>query len=100
MGTYKIDFAASVEKHLKALKAADRQRVLGAIARSLMHEPARMARNRKPMRPNPLAPWELRVGDFRVYYRVIETPAKVVEVAAVGEKRGNQLWIAGEQVQL
>jgi hypothetical protein len=27
-------------------------------------------RNRKPLRDNPLADWELRVGRFRVFYEV------------------------------
>ena len=32
-----------------------------------MHQPAVEMRNRKPMRPNPVAPWELRIGNLRVY---------------------------------
>jgi len=52
------------------------------------------------MRPNPLAPWELRLGDLRVYYRVIEEPKKIVEIAAVGIKQREQIWIAGERADL
>jgi hypothetical protein len=34
--------------------------------------PTLETRNRKPMRPNPIAPWELRIGHLRVYFEVEE----------------------------
>lgn len=52
------------------------------------------------MRPNPLAPWELRVGDLRVYYDIAEHPEKVVTVLAVGVKEGHRLVIGGQEFQL
>ena len=52
------------------------------------------------MRPNPLAPWELRVGDMRVYYEVDEGTPASVSVVAVGVKTGNTLRIGGEVVQI
>jgi hypothetical protein len=55
------------------------------------------------LRPNPLAPWELRIEDLRVFYDVSpEVPdvPKVVTVLAVGEKQGNILRIAGEEIKL
>ena len=52
------------------------------------------------MRPNPLAPWELRVGDVRVYYDVQENPEPLVMVVAVGVKDGNRILIGGEEVDL
>ena len=44
--------------------------VLDAIERQLVSEPLKESRNRKPLRPNPIAPWELRVGGLRVFYEV------------------------------
>jgi hypothetical protein len=52
------------------------------------------------MRQNPLAPWELRLGDLRVYYRVMKEPEQVVEIAAVGVKKREQIWIGGERADL
>lgn len=74
--------------------------LLTAIEAQLLHEPLLETRNRKRLRPNPLASWELRVGDLRVFYRVGEEGAKKVYILAVGEKRGNSLWIGGEEVKL
>jgi len=36
-------------------------------------EPIVETRNRKKLRPNPLAPWELRIGKARVFYDVEES---------------------------
>lgn len=52
------------------------------------------------MRPNPIAPWELRVGDLRVYYDVEHSPEATVEVFAVGVKERNRVRIGGEVVEL
>ena len=63
-------------------------------------------RNRKPLRPNPVAPWELRVGSLRALYEVrlndltLEASADVVYVLAVGKKTRNVLPIGGEVVRL
>ena len=57
-------------------------------------------RNRKPMRPNPIAPWELRIGLLRVYYEVKEEAAPIVFVLAVGVKDRNVIRIGGEEVGL
>lgn len=52
------------------------------------------------MRPNPIAPWELRIGTLRVYYDVEETPELRVYIRAIGIKRRNRIYIGGEEVQL
>jgi mRNA interferase RelE/StbE len=62
----------------------------------LTHQPTVQTRNRKPLRSNLLAPWELRVGDLRVYYTVVEGPEPVVAVQAIGVKRRNRVYIGGE----
>jgi hypothetical protein len=45
------------------------------------------------MRPNPLAPWELRVGQLHVYYEVSDDPASIV---AFGIKVRNRVRIGEE----
>ena len=98
---YKIEFAESVKKQFKALTARQRVIILNAIERQLMHEPLKETRNRKALRPNPLAPWELRVSDLRVFYEpeIVET-AKKIRILAVGRKEGNKLFIGEEVVEL
>ena len=63
---YEIKFAVQVKQHLESLTARERSTALEAIERQLLHEPLIETRNRKPLRPKPIAPWELRVGTLRV----------------------------------
>ena len=53
---------------------------------------------RKKLRPNPVAPWELRVGRARVFYDV-EDVSKVI-VLAIGTKDRNKLYIGGKEIPL
>ena len=52
------------------------------------------------MRPNPVAPWELRIGNLRVYYDVEEEPVPLVYIRAVGIKEHNQVRIGKEVIEL
>jgi len=61
-----------------------------------MYQPTVETKNRKLMRSNYLAAWELRIGNLRVYYDVEEEPEAVVYINAVGVKERNQVNIAGE----
>lgn len=74
--------------------------VFDAVDEQLAHEPTVETRNRKPMRPNPLAPWELRIEELRVYYDVEEEPEKRVVILAVGIKDRSRVIIGGEEVEL
>jgi hypothetical protein len=74
--------------------------VFDAVDEQLLHEPGVETRNRKPMRPNPVAPWELRVGDLRVYYDIAEEPIQLVTILAVGIKRRNHVRIGGKEIDL
>lgn len=74
--------------------------MLGTVDKQLAHEPTVETRKRKPMRPNPLAPWELRIGDLRVYYDVEEGPPAVVYIRAVGVKERNRVRIGGEEFEV
>ncbi len=85
---------------LRELTANERARVLDAVEEQLASEPLRETRHRKPLRPNPVAPWELRVGALRVFYEVDAGPAKLVRVLAVGKKTGSVLKIAGREIKL
>jgi hypothetical protein len=48
------------------------------------------------MRPNPIAPWELRIGALRVYYDVAGQP----DPLAVGVKVRNRIRIGREVIDV
>ncbi len=97
---YSIDYSPEAEDHLQRLTARHRKTVMDTVDRQLHHEPTTETRNRKPMRPNPVAPWELRIGSLRVYYEVEEEPEPRVCVLAVGIKVGSKVRIGREIVEL
>ena len=68
--------------------------------RKLTHQPTVPTRNRKRLRDNTLANWELRIGDIRVYFDVEEAPEPVVTICAVGVKARDRVLIGGEGVDL
>jgi mRNA-degrading endonuclease RelE of RelBE toxin-antitoxin system len=97
---YRIRFADTVVEHLRWLEVAERRRVLDAIEVQLSNEPLSETRNRRPLRPNPIAPWELRVGKLRVFDEVAADDPRVVRILAVGKKERQTLRIGGKEIAL
>lgn len=96
---FAVDFTDQAREHLEAYRKRDQQIIVDAVGVHLTAQPTRPTRNRKKLEDNPLAPWELRIGNFRVFYDVISAERKVV-VLAIGHKTHNILWIGGKEVQL
>lgn len=96
---YDIEFADEVSNHLEYLTARQRSLVLDAVEEQLIYQAIVETRNRKIMRPNSLAQWELRVGDLRIFY-IVDAQQSLVSIMAVGIKVGNKLYIAGEEIRL
>ena len=97
---YRIEYSPATDDHLRALTARQRSLVFDSVDNQLKHRPSVETRNRKPMRPNPLAPWELRVEQLRVYYDVTVEPEEIVTILAVGIKDRSRIIIGGEEVEL
>lgn len=97
---YKIEYSPAAHDHLRALTARQRGTVVDEVDKQLTHEPEVETRNRKPLRPNPIATWELRVGDFRVYYILPEVPEMTVAIVAVGKKVRDRVLIGNEEIDL
>ena len=79
---YTIEYSPETDTHLRILTARQRTLVFDAVDRQLAYQPLVETRNRKPMRPNPVAPWELRIGHLQVYYDVSEMPERIVFIRA------------------
>ena len=94
---YEIEFAKRAIGNLRGLTARQRSLVLNRVREELALEPLVQTRNRKRLRTNPVAPWELRLGNLRVYYDVY---GSVVTVEAVGVKIRERVQIDDEDVEL
>ena len=88
---YEIEYTEDVAGDLAGLRAYERARILDRIEEQLTHEPTRQTRNKKMLIG--LAPpwehiepvWELRIGEYRVFYDVDEE-ASVVVIRAIRHK--------------
>ena len=97
---HRIEYTPEAALHLEGLTARQSATVLDTVSRQLTYEPTVATKNRKLLRANSVAPWELRIGDIRVYFDVIDQTETVVVVRAVGIKRRERVFIGGKEVDL
>jgi mRNA-degrading endonuclease RelE of RelBE toxin-antitoxin system len=93
---FTITITRGAEKDIAWFKARERNIILAGLEVHLKHRPTLNSRQIKAMRPNPVAKWELRLGDLRVLYDV-DAEKRTVTVQVVGEKQGNQLRVQGKE---
>lgn len=92
MCVFEIRFAEGVEEDVRNIRIYYRNQILDAIEEQLTREPETRTRNRKLLE-NLIPPWqtvapiwELRVGEYRIFYDV-SAAESVVYVRAVRRKR-------------
>jgi len=96
---FNIDVTDSASDDLEWFRKHEQTTIADQIELQLTHQPNVEARNRKRLRPNQVAEWELRIDNFRVFYNVDEN-ARVVEVKAIMLKVGSKLVARGKEIQL
>jgi mRNA-degrading endonuclease RelE of RelBE toxin-antitoxin system len=92
-------FAPDAARQFKQLSAAERSRLKEAIRASPADDDATtVSENRFPLRrPSERISFEFRVGELRVFYRVVDNE---VRITVIGRKKGNQLLIDGKKFTL
>src|ERR1041385_157077 len=93
---FNIIYSPAAEGHLKVFSARDRKIILDVVDEQLINQPTIETRNRKRLRPNFLATWELRIGDFRVYYEA-DTLTETVNIIAIGIKKHNRVFVGDKE---
>jgi mRNA-degrading endonuclease RelE of RelBE toxin-antitoxin system len=83
MARRSIAYREGALEDLAGLRAYDRARVVDEIDHQLTDAPTVPTARRKPVAVAGLACWQLRIGEFRVFYRV---DSGVVEVLMVRRK--------------
>lgn len=91
---FNISITEDAEQQLRWFSAREQRIIESGIAARLRHRPTQETRAIKRLRPNPLAEYELRVGDFRVLYNV-EVENREVVLLIVGRKVANKLVFEG-----
>jgi mRNA-degrading endonuclease RelE of RelBE toxin-antitoxin system len=96
---FKTRFVESALEDLELLEKFEQRHVVSMIQQHLSLQPTTPTRRRKPLRPNDLATWELRLGALRVFYD-IDQQDRIVWIKAIGRKEHNCLRIRGKDVNL
>ena len=101
---YCIEYTEEALKDLDYFRKPEQQLILDEVDQQLIHQPTTETNNRKRLRPNEVAEWELRIGKYRVFYDVLEESApeivKIVKIEAVGFKEHNKVYIRGKEFEL
>lgn len=95
---FEIRFTPGADRDLDCYDVREQRIVLEAIEKFLRVEADIQSKRRKRLRTNPLAPWELRVGDYRIFYEIRDDG--LVRVLAVGHKEHNILYIRGKRIEI
>ncbi|MBI4481134.1 MAG: type II toxin-antitoxin system RelE/ParE family toxin [Acidobacteria bacterium] len=95
---YRVSLTESAKGDIEYFEVHEQRIIVAGIIAHLKADAEVRTRKKKPLRPNPLAPWELRIGGYRVFYAV--EAESTVKIVAVGHKEHNELLIRGRKVQL
>ena len=96
MAEFEINLTVGAGADLKWSDAYARTMILNGLELHLRHEPTTGTQRLKSLRPNAVAGWELRLGDFRVLYDV-DAMRHSVTIQVIGLKRGNRLIVQGKE---
>ena len=96
---FEIEFTPEAEQDLKWFRKNEQTVILDDIEAQLRYEPTVETRNRKQLRPNQTAEWELRVGKFRVFYDV-DDQMHIVSIEGIGLKIGSNVFFRGKEREL
>lgn len=95
---YEINITDDAWQDLQYFKAYEQRIIVDAIERYLSRDAETESDHRKKLRPNTLAPWELKTGRYRAFYAIEEI--QTAKIVAIGYKDHNDLFIRGRKVQL
>lgn len=94
---FNVIIKPSAEGDIQYYRANEQRVIIEGIKTHLREQPSIEGRRKKPLRPNQIAPWELRIDIYRVFYELDDT---TVFILAVGHKVHNKLYIRGKEVDL
>jgi mRNA-degrading endonuclease RelE of RelBE toxin-antitoxin system len=94
---FTVNITPSARADIRSFKAYEQRIIANGIRTYLTRDALVETDRRKLLEPNNLAPWELRIDDYRVFYDVEDD---TVHITTVGYKDHNDLYIRGRKVVL
>lgn len=93
---YEIEFTPTAREDIRYFKRYEQNIIIEAIEVQLVYQPTTETANRFRRNPLEIAEWELRIGNYRVFYNVRES-VQIVSVERVGEKPNHQIYFRGKK---
>src|SRR5215510_4100514 len=94
---FTVNITPSAREDIRYLKVYEQRIIASGIRTYLTQDALVETERRKLLEPNDLAPWELRIDRYRVFYDVEDA---TVQIIAVGYKEHNDLYIRGRKAIL
>lgn len=95
---FTIIIIPSADVDLTYFKTHEQRVILTGIATHLTYDATIETKRGKKLNPNQIAPWELRIDHYRVFYLIEDFV--MIKVVAIGYKDHNHLYIRGKKVDL
>src|SRR5690348_5628429 len=83
-----VEISDDAEEDLTYYRAYERRIILEGALAHLRDHPGSETNDQKKLRENPIAPWEVKVRKYRVFY-AIEPDEPVVVIVSIGHKEHN-----------
>lgn len=94
---YSINITPDAQDDIRYFKAYEQRIITRSIREFLIRDARIETSRRKPLEPNQLGTWELRIDIYRIFYDI---EAATVYITAVGYKDHNDLYIRGRKVKI
>lgn len=88
----------SADADLTYFRVQEQRIILTGIVTHLTYDAMIETKRRKKLDLNNIAPWELRIDHYRIFYNIEN--ATMIKVVAIGYKAHNVLYICGKKVEL
>lgn len=97
--SYQIEITDDARIDMTYFEVYERKIIIAGIKEQLAYEPLNETRNRKKLRDNPIATWELRINKYRVFYEV-NNNVVTVTIISIGMKEHNTLYIRNKEMKI
>ena len=79
---FQIELTPDALEDLQFFRSYEQRQIIQVLEVQLLYQPTVSTRNRKQLRPNRLAEWELRIDNIRVFYDV-DLELSLVKIEAI-----------------
>ena len=87
---FDLKWTESALEDLPLFRKYEQTLILDQVQVQLSYDPATETRHRKPLEPNDLGEWEVRIGAYRIFY-VVDTTEATVKINEPGTYTTDQV---------